>query len=81
MLILTMKKNDEVAPDPPIDDENINANSDDEKNDYEVTPDKPTNGGNNETINNDENKNNENENEKRKDNENLNMKDNYKKTE
>ena len=35
-------------------DEYTNANYDDKKDDYEVTPDTPTNGGNNETIDNDE---------------------------
>ena len=35
-------------------DENTNANYDDKKDDYEVTPDTPTNGGNNETIDNNE---------------------------
>ena len=52
------------TPDPPTDDENINANSDDEKNDYEVTPDTPTNGGTNETIDNDQEKLNEEEDKK-----------------
>ena len=51
--------NDKVAPNPPINDININYNSYDEKNDYGVTPYTPTNGGNNETIDNDEEKNNE----------------------
>ena len=37
---------DEVAPDPPKNDENMDANPD------EITPDTPTNGGNNETIDN-----------------------------
>ena len=48
--------NDDVAPDPPTNDVNINDNYDDEKNYYEVTPDTPTNVGNNETIDNDEEK-------------------------
>ena len=39
--------NEEDAPNPPTVDVNINDNSDDEKNDYGVTPDTPTNGGNN----------------------------------
>ena len=43
-----------LPPDPPTNDININDSSDDEKNDYEVTPDTSTNGGNNETIDNDE---------------------------
>ena len=61
---LNMKANDkeneeteakeEYAPDPLAIDVNINANSYDKKNDYEVTPDTPTNGGNNETIDNNE---------------------------
>ena len=42
--------NDEVALDPPTNNLNINYNYDDEKNDYEVTPDIPTNGGNNEIL-------------------------------
>ena len=33
-------------------DENINTSSDADKNDYEATPDTPTNGRNNETIEN-----------------------------
>ena len=45
--------NDEVAPDPPTDDGNINANYD-EKNYYEVAPDTTKNGVNNKTIYNDE---------------------------
>ena len=44
--------NYEVAPDPPTNNEIINANC------GEVTPNTPTNGGNNETIDNDEGKNN-----------------------
>ena len=48
--------NDEVAPDPPTNDVNITANSDDEKNDYEVTPDTTIDGENNETIDNNEEK-------------------------
>ena len=47
----------EVSPDPPTNDININNNSDYEKNYYEVTPDTPKNGGNNETIDSDEDKN------------------------
>ena len=38
----------------PTNSVNINNNYDDEKNYYEVTPDTPINGGNNETIENDE---------------------------
>ena len=34
----------------PKNEVNLNANSDDEKYDYEITPDTPKNGGNNETI-------------------------------
>ena len=45
--------NDEVAPEPPTNDVNINANYDDEKNYYKVNPDKRTNGVNIETIYND----------------------------
>ena len=48
------------------------------KNDYEVTPDNPTNGGKNETIDNKEDKNYEDEADKETDNENLNMKTNDK---
>ena len=48
--------NEEDASDSPKNDLNINNNSDDKRNDYEVTPDTPENGGNNETIFNDENK-------------------------
>ena len=48
--------NDEVAPDPPTNNANINANYDYDKNGYQVTPDTPTNSGNNETIENDEEK-------------------------
>ena len=40
-----MGNNDKVAPNPPKTNLNINANFDDKKNDYEVTPDTPTNGG------------------------------------
>ena len=50
------KVNKEDDPDPPTIDVNINANSDDKKNDYEITPNTPTNGGNNETIDSDEEK-------------------------
>ena len=42
--------NDEVSPDPPTNDVNINDTSNDDKNDYEINPDTPTNGHNNETI-------------------------------
>ena len=56
--------NEEDAPYPPTNDVNINDNSDDEKTYYEVTPNTPTNGGNNETIYNDEDKNYEDEDEK-----------------
>ena len=42
-----------MAPNPPTNYVNINDNSDDEKNDYDVTPDTPTNDGNNETVDND----------------------------
>ena len=55
--------------------------SDDEKNYQEVTPDTPTNGGNIETIYNDEDKNCEEQAEKKKGNENLNKKANDKETE
>ena len=48
--------NGEDAPNPPTNDLNINDNSDDEKNYYEVTPDTPKNGASNETIDNDEDK-------------------------
>ena len=51
--------NDDVAPNPPTNDIKISENSDDEKNCYEFTPDTPTNGGNNETIENCEENNNE----------------------
>ena len=44
------ENNDEVAPKLPSNDEIINANYD------EITPDTPTNGINNETIDNDEEK-------------------------
>ena len=44
--------NEEDATNPPTNDVNINDNDDDEKKYYEVTPDTPTNGGNNETIEN-----------------------------
>ena len=47
------ENNDEVAPEPPTNNEIINANSDN------VTPDTPTNGGDNETMDNDEEKDNE----------------------
>ena len=40
-------------PDLPKNDVNINANYDDEKNDYDITSDTPTNGGNKKTIGND----------------------------
>ena len=48
--------NEEDAPEPPTIYVNINDNYDDEKNYYEVTPDTPTNVGNNETIDKDEDK-------------------------
>ena len=48
--------NDEVSPDQPTDDKNINYNYNDEKNDYMVTSDTPTNGGNNKTVDNNEEK-------------------------
>ena len=48
--------NDEVAPDPPTNEVNINDNYDDEGNYYEVTPETSTSGVNNETIDNDEDK-------------------------
>ena len=51
------ENNDEVLPNSRTNDVNINANSDDEKNGYEVTSDTPTNSGNNETIENYEDKN------------------------
>ena len=44
------ENNDEVSPNPPTNDEIINANYD------KVNPDTPTNGWNNETIDNDEEK-------------------------
>ena len=44
------ENNDEVAPKPPSNDDIIDANYD------EITPDTPTNGINNETIDNDEEK-------------------------
>ena len=50
------ENNYEVVPDPPTDDENVNANCDYKKYYYEVTPDITTNGVNNETIDNDEEK-------------------------
>ena len=50
------ENNDEVALNPPTYDENINVNYDDKENDYEVTPDTPKNGVNNETIDNYEEK-------------------------
>ena len=44
--------NEEDAPDPPTNYVNKTDNSDDEKNDYEVSPDTPTNIVNNEkTVN------------------------------
>ena len=46
--------NEEDAPNPLTIGVNINDNSDDENNDFEVTPDIPTKGGNNETIENGE---------------------------
>ena len=36
--------NEEDSPKPTKSDVNINDNSDDEKNDYEITPDAPKNG-------------------------------------
>ena len=39
-----------LPPDPHTNDVDINVNYDDEKNDYEVTPDTPTDGGNNEKL-------------------------------
>ena len=36
-----------LTPTQPINDVNVSADYDDEKNDYEVTPDTPTNSGNN----------------------------------
>ena len=48
--------NYEVSTDPPANDVNINDNSDDEINGYDVTPDTPINDGNNETIENYEEK-------------------------
>ena len=39
--------NEEDASDSPKNDLNINNNSDDKRNAYEVTPDTTTNGGNN----------------------------------
>ena len=45
--------NYEIDSIPSTDDENINANSDDEKNDYEVTPYTHTNVGNIEIMDND----------------------------
>ena len=56
--------NEEGALDPHKNDLNINDNSDNEKNYYEVTLDTPTNGINNETIYNYEDKNYEEESEK-----------------
>ena len=50
---------DEVSPDPPTNDVNINDNYDDGVNYYEVTYHTPTNDGNNETIDNYEENNNE----------------------
>ena len=41
-----------LPPTQPTNDVNVNANYDDDKNDYEVTPDTPTNFVNNETIDN-----------------------------
>ena len=73
--------NEEDAPDSPTNDVTINYNYDDEKNDYEVTPDTSTNGRNNETIENSEDKNDEEEAEKETGNENLNMKANDRETE
>ena len=73
--------NEEDATDPPTIDVNINDNSDNEKNDYEVTPDTPTNGGDNEMVENDKDEKYEKEAEKYKDDKNLNMKANDKKTE
>ena len=46
--------NYEVSPKPLTNDVNINSNSYDKKKYDEVTTDTPTNGGNNETIENDE---------------------------
>ena len=48
--------NDDVAPDQATYDKNINSNYDERKNDYGVTTDTPTNGGNDETIDNGEGK-------------------------
>ena len=71
----------EDAPDPPKNDVNINDNYDDEKNDYEVNPVTPTNGGNKKTIENDEEKNYKDEAENETGNANLNLKSNDKKNE
>ena len=43
--IMVKINKDEVAPGPPTNDVSINANYDDEINDYEVTPNTPTNCG------------------------------------
>ena len=49
--------NEEDASNPSTIDVNINDNYYDKENDYEIIPDTPTNGENNETIDNDEEKN------------------------
>ena len=52
MIEITMR----LPHDPTKNDVNINDNYDDEGNDYDVTPDTPTSGEINETIDNDEEK-------------------------
>ena len=59
----------------------MNTDYDYEKNDYEVIPDTPTYGGNDETNDNDEGGGNEEYTEKEKENEHMNMKANDKETE
>ena len=73
--------NDGVALNPLTNEVNINDNSDDRKNDYEGTPDTPTNGGNNEMIDNDKENSYQEEDYKETGNENLNMKANDRESE